>query len=367
MNIVMLPSVSGGIGHISRTATLARALQRLDPSVRIEYLLDTDRLRSFNIDATRKMGFKANLLPARDRESRDPIVRACLGDADIIVEDTARYLVPLRRIVPQAAWVSIPLWPVGDELFMDWPYLAQTDAVIWAYAPFMGRPDELDIVGDKVTQTGPFLDLGDVPEDKAEAKRQLGLDPDASHVVYAPRGFPFGADFGHRVLGGAYGAVERLRVSGAHPNLKLVLLAVSKPDELRGVPGLPADLPPWVVLKGVITPAASLIFTRAASVIVAEGTSTMHEAAGLRTPLVIVPGPIKETWLLGTRFGEQTAAHVRWIEAVTPETLTESFAACLSGSAEQQALTERAHALVTGGGGVEAAARVVLSVAKARS
>jgi hypothetical protein len=74
--VVMIPSVGGGIGHISRTAALARALQRLDPGVEVEFLLDTDRLRPFNIDATRRMGFTPRFLPPRTRDNRDAIARA---------------------------------------------------------------------------------------------------------------------------------------------------------------------------------------------------------------------------------------------------------------------------------------------------
>src|SRR3954454_9063981 len=121
MNVVMVPSVSGGIGHLSRTSALARALKRLDPSVHVEYVLDAQRLRPFNIDAALRMGFRPRLLPIRTPESRGPIVRACLGDADVIVDDVARYLLPLRRLVPRAAWISIAMHPLGDELFMDWP------------------------------------------------------------------------------------------------------------------------------------------------------------------------------------------------------------------------------------------------------
>ena len=106
MNVVMLPSVSGGIGHISRTSALARALVRVDPTVHVEYVLDADRLLPFNIEATIRMGFRPRLMPPRTRESRDAIVRACFGEADVIVDDASRYLTPLRQVVPRAAWVS---------------------------------------------------------------------------------------------------------------------------------------------------------------------------------------------------------------------------------------------------------------------
>ena len=233
MNVVMLPSVAGGIGHISRTAALARALKRLDPTVHVEYVLDADRLRPFNIDATMRMGFRPRLMPPRTRESRDAIVRACLGDADVIVDDVARYLLPLRLAVPRAAWVSIAMHPIGDELFMDWPLMAQMDAIVWAYPPLVGLPPELGVVADKVVQTGPFLDIEEVP-DKPAARERLGLGADGPVVLYAPRGFPFGKEFGHRMLAGVYGAAEALR-RGRYPGLRLVLLAVADPSELRGV------------------------------------------------------------------------------------------------------------------------------------
>jgi len=79
--IVMIPSASSGIGHISRTAALARALRRLDPAVEVELLLDTERLCPFNIDAARRMGFTPRFLPPRTRDNRGAIVRACLERA----------------------------------------------------------------------------------------------------------------------------------------------------------------------------------------------------------------------------------------------------------------------------------------------
>ena len=103
MNIFMVPSVAGGIGHISRTITLARALTRLDAEVRIEFVLDAERLRPFNIDAVMRMGYRPRLLPKRLPDSRAALVRACFDDADVIVDDVSRYLLPLRHHVPQGA------------------------------------------------------------------------------------------------------------------------------------------------------------------------------------------------------------------------------------------------------------------------
>ncbi len=364
MRIVMIPSVSGGIGHISRTAALARELRRIEPSIEVEYLLDTDRLRPFNIDATRRMGFAPRFLPARNRDTRTSIVQACLDQADVVVDDCSRYLLPLRQAVPHVGWITLAMYPIGDELFMDWPFMAQMDAVVWPYPPLVGLPAELDAVADKIVQTGPFLTTGDVP-DRSAARARLGLPSDAPVLVYAPRGFPFGRDFGHRVLAGVFGAAESLRQAG-HPDLRLVLLAVSDPTDLRGVPGLPETLPDWVEVKGVVTPDESLLHTRAASAVVGEGTSTMHEGAALHTPLVLVPGPIPEATLLGEALGREGAAHVFTLQQTTPEALTRAFAAAIADTPERDARVARAHALVTGGGGVAAAARLVLAIAARR-
>jgi len=362
--VVMIPSVGGGIGHISRTAALARALQRLDPGVEVEFLLDTGRLRPFNIDATRRMGFTPRFLPPRTRDNRDAIVRACLDHADVVVDDCSRYLLPLRRAVPHLGWVTLAMYPIGDELFMDWPFMAQMDAVIWPYAPLVGLPAELAAVADKVVQTGPFLETEGVPG-RAAARRQLGLPPDGPLLVYAPRGFPFGREFGDRVLAGAYGAAATLRAAG-HPGLRLVLLAVSDAAELRSVAGVPDPLPDWVIVKGVVTPAESLLHTRAANAVVGEGTSTMHEGAALRTPLVLVPGPIPEATLLAQALGREGAAQVLTLQRATPDGFATAFRTALDGGAGQTVMLDRAHALVTGGGGAAAAARAVLDVAAKR-
>ena len=314
----MIPSASGGIGHISRTATLARALRRLDPLVEVVYVLDTDRLRPFNIDATMQMGFRPRLLPPRHRDSRDSIARACLGDVDVIVDDCTRYLLPLRQAVPMAAWVSIPMHPLGDELFLDWPLMKQMDAIIWAYMSLVDMPAEMEVVRDLIQVTGPFLDTDTVPS-RTAARAKTGLTEGRS-VVYAPRGFPFGREFGHRVLAGAFGAVAALRQTTC-PDLRLVLLAVKdQAAELSGIAGLPNPLPDWVLVHGILPQAEALSQMRAADIVVAEGTSTMHEAASLGTPLVLVPGPIQETLLLARALGRHDAARVVEIERVGPDT-----------------------------------------------
>jgi len=358
----MLPSVAGGIGHISRTSALARALLRLEPGIEVEFVLDTDRLRPFNIEATARMGFPPTLLPRLNRGNRESIVRAIFGGADVIVDDAARYLLPLKLLVPEAAWVSIAMHPVADELFLDWPLLVQMDAIIWPYVPLVGVPPELDIVKDKLVHTGPFLEVEDVPP-KGKARVELGLPVDDPLVVYAPRGFPFGPEFGHRVLGAVYGAAETLRRSG-HPGLRLVLLAVADPNDLKDVPGVPDNLPDWVRVEGVVTPAQSLLYTRSADILIGEGTSTVHEGAALGTPLVLVEAPIQEALLLAVRMGQQGAAHVFALPSVDAESFAGAFRAIMDRPGEREAMTVRASALVQSGGGAEAAARLILEVAK---
>ncbi len=360
--IVMLPSVGGGIGHISRTAALARALVALDPMIDIEYLLDVERLRPFNIDATRRMGFRPRFLPSRTRDNRDAIARACLDDAHLVVDDCCRYLLPLRQAVPHVGWVTLAMHPIHDELFMDWPLMAQMDAVIWAYAPLVGLPAELDAVADKVVKTGPFLETDAVP-DQRTARAQLDLPEQAPLVVYAPRGFPFGREFGHRVLSGLYRAIEALR-QDAVPDLQLVLLAVSDPTDLLGIPGVPDPLPDWVRVNGVVTPQQSLLYTRSANVVLGEGTSTMHEGAALSVPLILIPGPIQEATRLAHKLGEMNAASVIELRDATPARFKKALVGALQRDARGLAMLQRAHALVTGGGGVEAAAELVLDIAR---
>ena len=358
--IVMLPSVSGGIGHISRTVALARALKRADPRVEVEFVLDAERLRPFNIDATMQMGFRPRLMPQRTRDSRDGIIRACLGGADVIVDDVARYLLPLRQAVPEAAWVSILMHPLVDELFLDWPFMAQMDALIWPYAPLVDLPAELAPFKSKIHRTGPFLEVDGVPE-KAAARQQLGLAGREQAVVYAPRGFPFGPEFGHRVLSSVFLAVEALR-SGKHPQLRLMLLAVKDPAELRAA-GLPEALPDWVSVKGVVTPTEALLHARAGDVLVAEGTSTMHEGAALRTPLLLIPGLIPEATVLAERLAQEGAAPLLKIASVTAATLADAFSTLLADTAANTAMLDRAATLITGGGGTDAAAQLILDVA----
>ncbi|WP_073138216.1 glycosyltransferase family protein [Muricoccus roseus] len=363
MKVIMLPCVEGGIGHVSRTATLARALKRADPSVEIEYVIDMVRLRPPNVEMTMQMGYQPRLLPPISRHNRNAVARACLGDADVIVDDTARYLLPLRACVPGAAWVSIPIPPVGDELFGDWPMMKQMDAIIWAYAPLVALPEELSLVQELVVKTGPFLDLSSVP-DRESARTTLGAEPGSPMILYAVRNFPFSREFGIRVLSSVYGAAERLRRS-SHPGLRLHLIAVHDREELRSILGLEA-FPDWVRLEGVVPQADALRHISAADIVIGEGTSTMHEAAAMGTPMVLVPGPISETLLLGEALGRHEAAHSFLPDAVSAEALEGAFRAVLDRPEETRAMLDRARTLITGGGGVEAAARLILDIGAKR-
>lgn len=362
MNVVMIPSVSGGFGHLGRTATLARTIQKINPAVNVEYLIDTEKLRLFNIDSALSTGIKVNLLPALKRNNREALVRACLRDADVIIDDTSSYLLPLRLIVPKAAWISIPMYPLADELFMSWPMLAQNDHIIWAYPPVLDFPPELNFFASKLLKTGPFLELEDVPEREA-ARAKVGFAQDEHVVLYSPRGMPFGRDFGERVLSSVFGAVSALR--GRYPSLRLVLVAVREREELKA-PGVPYEMPDYVDVIGVLSPADMLLYLRASDIALTEGSNTTQEAAALGTPVVMVPGTIYESWLLATRLLEHRAAQIIWIERVTPDSVAEAFQCILDKRGERHQMIEQARMLVTGGGGVGEAARLVIELGAER-
>jgi hypothetical protein len=339
----MVPCVEGGIGHISRTAILARALRRINPQVEIEYVLDVTRLRPLNVEMTMQMGYRPRLLPPLTRDNRDVFARACLGDADVIVDDTARYLLPLRACVPHSAWISIPIPPVVDELFADWPLMRQMDAIIWAYAPLVSLPAEMGLVEDKIMKTGPFIDLEGVPN-RAKARSELGIDQEERMLLYTVRNFPFGREFGTRVLRSLTGAVETLRRTTC-PTLKVHLLAVRDLNDLRDVLGLPGNLPNWIRVHGLVTQADALAQIRAADILLGEGTSTMHEGAALQTPMVLVPGPISETLLLARALSRNEAAHSIEPTEVSPEALAHAFQVLLDDPHESAAMAARAAAL----------------------
>jgi hypothetical protein len=313
---------------------------------------------------TVQMGYEPHMLPPITRENRAAVTRAAFGGVDVIVDDTARYLFPLRAEVPDAAWVSIPIPPVGDELFGDWPLMKQMDAIIWAYAPLVARPPELSLVEEKIVTTGPFLDLAAVP-DKREARMRAGMAEDTQVILYAVRGFPFGREFGSLVLRSLYRAVEAMQ-QDAGRNVQLWLLAVQDADDLRAVLQLPGGWPDWVRLQGVVPQSDALMQIRAADVVIGEGTSTMHEAAALGTPMVLLPGPISETLLVAEALAREDAAQVFRPDGIDQPGVLAALRRVLDASEATSAMASRALSLVTGGGGVEAGARLVLDVARRR-
>ncbi|MBA3416600.1 MAG: hypothetical protein H0U10_15380 [Chloroflexia bacterium] len=327
VNLVFIPSVSGGLGHVGRTLKLARALERADPTLRISYVLDELALRPFNVEAVTLAGYPCRILPNPVRHERDATVRAVLGDADVVVEDTNRRLLAHRRILPRLkAWISIPMLPLWDELHLDLPLLEHADHLLYAYPAAMPPPSELDPLRHMLTVTGPIFDADQMP-DRAEARRRLGLDPAVRFVTYAPRGFPFGEWFGRRVLGGVVGGVRRLR--GAMPELRLVLTALPDVAAVQ-----PPRLPPLATIDGVqivgtVSPETARDYVAAADAVVLEGTTTLFDAAIAATPVVMVPGPIYETALEGTWVDDNDAGIVLRPEEVTPRTMERALAAAL--------------------------------------
>ena len=104
----------------------------------------------------------------------------------------------------------------------------------------------------------------------------------------------------------------------------------------------------------------------AASAVVGEGNSTMHEGTVLRTSLVLVPGQIPGIMLLAQALDRAGAAQVFTLQQAVPDTLAAAFRTTLGDTPGRTAMLDHARALVTGGGGAAAAARVVLSVAARR-
>ena len=74
----------------------------------------------------------------------------------------------------------------------------------------------------------------------------------------------------------------------------------------------------------------------------------MHEVAALRTPLVVVPGPIPEAMVLARCLGEHRAADAFTLEGVSPDTFATAFRALLADGSLGAARTARAYELVTG-------------------
>ena len=357
INLVFIPSVSGGLGHVTRTVKLARALERADPSLRISYVLDELRLRPFNVEAVRRTGYPVRILPNPIRHERDVKIRDVLGEADVVVEDTNPRLIAYRRILPRLkAWISIPMLPLWDELFMNWALFEHVDHILYTYPPVMPVPEELEPFRDKLTVTGPILDPR-VP-DRAAGRRRLGLADDERYVLYSPRGFPFGRWFGRRVLNGLVGAFIRLRQE--RPGLRLVLSAVSDAAAIQHPRLPPLDRIDGGIVQGLVSPEVAWDCLAGADLAIVEGTSTLFDAAVARTPVVMVPGMIYETAMEGGWVKEHDAGVVLWIEEVTRPRMLRAMRAALEPAAAATRTT-RLHELV-GTGGRDRAVETVLRI-----
>ena len=355
VNVVLIPSVSGGLGHVARALKLARALERADPTLRFSWVLDELKLRSICVDAVAGTGYPYRILPNAVRHERDETVRAALGEADVVIEDTCRRLIPHRRILPRLkAWISVPMPPLWDELFLDWPLLEQVDAILYTYPPIMPPPEELLPFADKLTATGPILDEMGMPA-RADARRRLGLEPGCRYVLYSPRGFPFGAWFGRRVLNGVVGGFVKLHRE--MPDLRLVLLAVPDPAAVQPRRLPPLAQIPGVTVLGVVPPEVARDYMAAADLAVVEATTSLFDAALARTPIVMVPGLIYETWLEGTWVNDADAGVVMRPEEVTHASMAQSMRAVLDPVASAIRTAKLAELV-----GTDGAARAVAAV-----
>jgi hypothetical protein len=308
VKIAFIPSVSGGLGHVTRVAKLLRGLHVTDPSLEFVFVLSELGLRDSAREAVERLGYPVRILPNPVRHERNDRVRDVLGDVDVVIEDTERRLIAYRRVLSRVrTWISIPMLPIWDELFMDWPLLEHADHVLYSYPPVMPVPDELAALGARLTVTGPILDPDEMPS-RDDARRTLGWAETDRVITYAPRDFPFGRWFGLRVLNGVVGGFIRARKR--YPALRLVLTAVPNAAAIQP-PTLPRlEKIPGVTVKAVLTTAEARDHIAAADLVVVEGTSTLFDAAVARTPVFMVPGLIYETSLEGTWVDEHHAGIV---------------------------------------------------------
>jgi hypothetical protein len=357
--VAFIPSVSGGLGHVTRTAKLARELGRADPSLALCFVLPEARLRRINIEAVAGLGYPVRLLPEPIRHDRDAVVKKILGDIDVVIEDTERRLIAYRRILPRIrAWISVPMLPLWDELFLDWTLLEHADHILYTYPIEMPVPDELELFREKLTVTGPFAGSDEFPS-RTVARRRLRLRRRDHLITYAPRGLPFGREFGLRVINAVVGAFIRIRRQ--HPDVKLVLTGVA---DVRAIQ--PSRLPPLTTIDGLevkaMLPRRQLVTVLAASdVAIVEGTSGLFDAAALETPVIMVPGPIYETTLEGEWVARRDAGLVIGPEELNRRVMYRSMMAvlCDRDSAVQRA--DRLHAIV-GQGGEQSAVATILRV-----
>ena len=364
MKVAVIPSVSGGFGHVTRATTLVRALERADPSLEFCFVLSELRLRPAARAAVERFGRPVRILANPVRHERDARISEVLADIDVVIEDSERRLIAYRRVLPHLrAWISIPMLPIWDELFMDWPYLEHADHVLYTYPPAMPVPEELAFLGDRVTVTGPILDAETMPTREA-ARRDLGFEADERVITYAPRDFPFGNWFGRRMMNGVVGGYLRAR---RHlPSLRLVLTAVSDPARVqpRHLPRL--DAIAGLSTKGIVTTDEERSHIAAADIVVVEGTSTLFDAALARSPVFMVPGPIYETSLEGTWVNESGAGIVMRPGDVTRRSVERVIRSVFDSPEETRARAARLHELV-GSGGIGRAVQAILRVIATRA
>ena len=350
---------------MTRLARLARALKRADHSVDLCFVLSERRLRPINIAAVKSHGYPVRMLPDPIRHERDEVVRAVLGDVDIVIEDTERRLIAYRPILPRLqAWISVPMLPLWDELFMDGPLLEHVDHILYTYPMTMPVPAELERFREKLTVTGPFGEARH-PSARKRARRRFGLDRDEPLLTYAPRGFPFGREFGERVLKAVVGGFIRLRRH--RPRARLVLTGVPdvraiQPRGMRRVEKVDG-----VEIKGMIAPNDVGEYLAAADIVVLEGTSTLFDAASAGTPVIMVPGPIHETLAEAAWLEEQEAGLVVRSEDATPTRIARSMREILDEPDAAAARSARLREIVGDGGELKAVETVFRVAARTKA
>jgi hypothetical protein len=361
VKVAFIPSVSGGFGHITRAAKLLRGLELADPSLTFCFVLSELGLRAATREAVERLGYPVRILPNPVRHERDRKIRKVLGDIDVVIEDTERRLIAYRRVVPHVrTWISVPMLPIWDELFMDWPYLEHADHVLYTYPRVMPVPKELASVGDRLTVTGPILDPDEMPSREA-ARDALTWGADERVITYAPRDFPFGRWFGLRVLNGLVGGFVRARKR--FPELRLVLTAVPKPAAIQPPALPPLATIPGVTLKGIVSTAEARDHIAGADLVVVEGTSTLFDAAVARTPVFMVPGLIYETSLEGTWVNENGAGIVMRPDDVTRVSVQRVIERVFDEPAKTRARVEKLRKLVGESGRDIAVAAILRTIA----
>ena len=285
MKVMMVPSVSGGIGHISRTATLARALaQARSPTSRST---SCSMRAAAPVQHRRRAAAWATGRGSCRRVRPRAAARSCApvsATPTSIVDDVARYL----RAAPP------PRAACGLDLDRDAPAprravhgLADDGADGRHHLGLPPGGGPAGGAGDRCRQ-----DRADRPVPRP--RRRTGarprrvpswaIDPAEPVVVYAPRGFPFGKEFGHRMVAAIYGAIGTLRQDAPAPPAPRPACRQRSGGaaQRRGPAGGAAALGQRA--RASRARPMPCCYQRAADILVAEGTSTIHEGAALWAP-----------------------------------------------------------------------------------